>query len=87
MGPIRRLFMFTLLFAVYETIAAPQDLLVSSRLSNNLLRYDSETGEFRGVFAEGPELANPNGIACGPDGNLYVGRLVIPASFRNHRRR
>ena len=53
--------------------AAADDLLVSSRFSNNILRYDSVTGDFLGVFAEGPELANPNGIAYGPDGNLYVG--------------
>jgi len=53
--------------------ALGQDMLVSSRFTNNILRYDSITGAFRGVFAQGPELANPNGIAYGPDGNLYVG--------------
>ncbi len=53
--------------------ARGQDLLVSSRFTNNILRYDASTGAFRGVFAQGPELANPNGIAYGPDGNLYVG--------------
>ncbi len=52
---------------------AAQDVLVSSRFSNNVLRYDALTGESRGVFAAGPELANPNGIAYGPDGHLYVG--------------
>ena len=49
------------------------DILVSSRFSNNVLRYDRDTGAFLGVFAEGSELQNPNGIAFGPDGNLYVG--------------
>jgi len=49
------------------------DLLVSSRFSNNVLRYDRHTGAFKGVFASGNGLANPNGIAYGPDGNLYVG--------------
>jgi len=53
--------------------AAAQDLLVSSRFTNNVLRYDAGTGAFKGVFAEGPELSNPNGIAYGPDGHLYVG--------------
>lgn len=53
--------------------AAQGDMLVSSRFSNNILRYDRHTGEFKGVFAQGPELANPNGIAFGPDGHLYVG--------------
>jgi len=49
------------------------DLLVSSRFTNNVLRYDATTGAFIGVFASGNGLANPNGIAYGPDGNLYVG--------------
>lgn len=53
--------------------ADASDLLVSSRFSNNVLRYDRHTGAFKGVFASGNGLANPNGIAYGPDGNLYVG--------------
>lgn len=54
-------------------LAAGQDLLVSSRFANAVLRYDANTGAFKGVFASGSGLANPNGIAYGPDGNLYVG--------------
>ncbi len=53
--------------------ALAQDLLVSSRFSDNVLRFDSGTGAFVGVFAEGNGMENPNGIAYGPDGNLYVG--------------
>lgn len=49
------------------------DLLVSSRFISKVLRFDSQTGRFVGVFASGHGLANPNGIAYGPDGNLYVG--------------
>src|SRR5438552_2151133 len=49
------------------------DLLVSSRFSSKVLRYDAQTGSFIGVFATGHGMANPNGIAYGPDGNLYVG--------------
>lgn len=49
------------------------DMFVSSRFSNNILRYDQDTGAFLGVFAQGPELLNPNGIAFGPDQSLYVG--------------
>jgi len=48
------------------------DLLVSSRFSNNVLRFDARTGAFVGVFASGSGLLNPNGIAYGPDGNLYA---------------
>lgn len=59
--------------ALASSCIAAGDLLVSSRFSNNVLRYDRLTGAFKGVFASGNGLANPNGIAYGPDGNLYVG--------------
>ena len=49
------------------------DLLVSSRFNSRVLRYNAATGTFVAVFAAGHDLANPNGIAIGPDGNLYVG--------------
>lgn len=52
--------------------ARARDVLVSSRFSNTIVRY-SDAGELVGAFASGPELQNPNGIAYGPDGNLYVG--------------
>lgn len=53
--------------------AAARDLLVSSRFSNTIIRYNDATGALVRTFASGPELQNPNGIAYGPDGNLYVG--------------
>lgn len=62
-----------LAFLPFLALAQTGDLLVSSRFSNNILRYDRLTGAFKGVFASGNGLANPNGIAYGPDGNLYVG--------------
>jgi streptogramin lyase len=49
------------------------DLLVSSRFNSHVLRYNAATGAFVAVFAAGQGMANPNGIAYGPDGNLYVG--------------
>src|SRR5262245_16342204 len=49
------------------------DLLVSSRFNSRVLRYSATTGPFVSVFAAGHDLANPNGIAFGADGNLYVG--------------
>jgi streptogramin lyase len=52
--------------------AQARDVLVSSRFSNSIIRYD-DAGGLVGVFSAGPELLNPNGIAYGPDGNLYVG--------------
>jgi hypothetical protein len=57
--------------------SAPQaraDLLVSSQTAptaNSILRY-SDTGAFLGVFASGHGLADPLGMAFGPDSNLYV---------------
>ncbi len=60
------------------------DLLVSSRFTNNILRYDSVTGAFKNIFASGNGLANPNGIAYGPDGNLYAGLGDEPRVLRFH---
>lgn len=53
--------------------ASAGDLLVSSRFNSHVLRYNAVTGSFVSVFASGYGMANPNGIAYGPDGNLYVG--------------
>ncbi|MEM7204876.1 MAG: NHL repeat-containing protein [Planctomycetota bacterium] len=47
------------------------ELLVSSRNSDEILRYDG-TGAFLGSFASGGGLDNPVGLTFGPDGNLYV---------------
>ncbi len=48
-----------------------QDLLVSSESTGEVLRFDGVTGTFSGVAAPaGP--AYPEGLAIGPDGNLYV---------------
>jgi WD40 repeat protein len=54
--------------------AAKQDLLVSSRLTDNVLRYDGVTGDFLGEFvtAGSGGLDVPFGMDFGPDGNLYV---------------
>jgi WD40 repeat protein len=51
------------------------DLLVSSGLTDNVLRYDGVTGAFVGEFvaAGSGGLDAPFGLAFGPDGNLYVG--------------
>lgn len=67
-----------LLAVVAAESARAGDLLVSSRFSNNVLRYNAQTGAFVGVFASGSGLANPNGIAFGPNGNLFVGLGDLP---------
>lgn len=68
-----RLLLVALPLAAWAIPALGRDLLVSSRFSDNVLRYNEQTGAFKGVFASGNGLDNPNGIAVGPDGHLYVG--------------
>src|SRR5690349_19720027 len=52
--------------------AARADLLVSSRLSNKILRY-TDNGTPLGVFADASSgLFTPNGLAQGGDGWLYA---------------
>src|SRR4051794_32393209 len=72
MIPLRRLSAALLFFVIIHSAAA-QDLLVSARFTDTVLRYDAKSGAFKGVFASGNGLKNPNGLAIGPDGNLYVG--------------
>src|SRR6185436_2380288 len=49
------------------------DLLVSSRFTSRVLRFDSLTGRLIGVFASAHGMATPSGITYRPDRNLYVG--------------
>lgn len=50
------------------------DLLVSAASANGVMRFDGETGAYKGFFVQPGSggLANPQGIRFGPDGNLYV---------------
>jgi glucose/arabinose dehydrogenase len=59
---------------------AEADLVVSSSLSDAVLRYTEATGFFRGALATFDEVGvdQPMGLAIGPDGLLYV------ASRNNH---
>ena len=38
-----------------------------------ILRFDGETGQFKGEFVARGQLSQPHGFIFGPDGNLYVG--------------
>jgi sugar lactone lactonase YvrE len=60
-----------LLLALASKIDA-QELLVTSRNGDQVLRYDAASGAFLGVFASGNGLDNPVGLTFGPDGHLYV---------------
>jgi sugar lactone lactonase YvrE len=52
------------------------NLYVSSFFSDQILRYNGQTGQFIDVFASGNQQAGglngPNGLLFAPDGNLYV---------------
>jgi DNA-binding beta-propeller fold protein YncE len=49
------------------------ECLVSSRLANQVLRFDGATGEFLGRFdGPGSGLQTPNGVLLGADGFVYV---------------
>ena len=57
------------------------NLYVASSQTNQVLRYDGQTGAFLDVFVQAGAqgLQFPVGLAFGPDGHLYVG------SFGNDR--
>ena len=50
---------------------AAEQLLVSSRLNNQVLRYDG-SGASIGWFDNGGDVHSPNGVVQGPDGMIYV---------------
>ena len=60
------------LLALVPGLAAQSELFVSSRFTDQVLRYDADSGTFLGVFASDGGLDNPVGITFGPDGELYV---------------
>ncbi|NOT32217.1 MAG: hypothetical protein HOP15_17365 [Planctomycetes bacterium] len=71
--PRHALVPFTLTLAVFAPRIAAQDTLyVTSRNTDEVLRYDATSGAFLGVFASGSGLDNPVGLTFGPDGHLYV---------------
>lgn len=68
-----RLALATLALLASPVRASAQDtLFVTSRFSDEVLRYDATSGDFLGVFASGGGLDNPVGLTFGPDGDLYV---------------
>lgn len=83
--PARVLLLLALTAAiVHGPPVQARDVLLSSRFSNAVLRYDGQTGAFIGVFATGNGLANLNGIAYGSDGHLYVVNGDVSRVLRFH---
>jgi len=61
------------------------DLYISSGETtgdSGILRFDSSTGAFFGVFAKGGGLHRPYGLAFGPDGRLYVASFLTDQILR-----
>jgi streptogramin lyase len=62
----------------------PGDLLVTSRNTQSVLRYDGQTGAYVGAFVPSRSggLGPSHGLVFGPDGNLYVGDVALGAVRR-----
>jgi len=61
-----------LAFVAATPALGQEELLVTSRFSDQVLRYDAASGALLGVSAAGGGLDNPVGLTFGPDGDLYV---------------
>src|SRR5579859_862349 len=71
---------FLLIMLGYQTARA--DILMASRDTAQILRYDDKTGAFLGIFAHTNAMTNPEALTLGPDGNLYVGDREANSVFR-----
>ncbi len=58
--------------ALAPAAAAQASLFVTSRFTDQVLRYDATSGAFQGVAAAGGGLDNPVGLTFGPGGDLFV---------------
>ena len=57
-------------------------MLLASRDTSSILRYNDKTGAFLGIFASTSAMTSPEALTLGPDGNLYVADRVANAVFR-----
>jgi hypothetical protein len=58
------------------------NLYVANGLTNQVLRFSSQTGAPLGVFASGGGLSGPRDLCFGPDGHLYVASGVTHQVLR-----
>jgi hypothetical protein len=52
-------------------------LVVFAGTTKGVARYDQDSGAFLGVFASSGGNLRPNGLAFGPDGDLYVSDFSV----------
>lgn len=66
--------------------AAARDLFVSSSQTNNVKRFDGETGAFLGNFMRNGAggLSNTQECLFGPDGHMYVSAFQTPNVLKFH---
>jgi DNA-binding beta-propeller fold protein YncE len=62
----------TLDYPVDLVIGPDQHLYITSQLNDRIVRFDSNSGAFLGIFAQGGSMAGPSGISFHPNGDLYV---------------
>lgn len=53
-------------------VASGGSFTVQTPQPGPVLRYDGTTGAFKSVFASNNSLTNPDGVAFGPEGDLFV---------------
>lgn len=62
--------------------AQAASLLIASGGTDQILRYDSSSGAFLGVFAQGGGMDFPTGLTYGPDDELYVSNFNTGAILK-----
>ncbi len=68
-------------FLVATPVGA-DDIFIAAWDTNTIERFESDTGQYVGTFASGPEIQRPHGLAFGPDGNLYVSNVWTNSILR-----
>ena len=75
---------FLPILGLQQVFAVDGDLYVSSRFTDEVMRFNGATGAFIDDFvsAESGGLDEPNGLAFGPDGHLYVASRLTDEVLR-----